>query len=252
MFENIFLIGFGVRAEDELIKILVDNYKESKIFCVSDFYLPDEKITNSIVNYKIKNDESHPLLKNNHHGEAVINNKDLSIINLPQVYSIEYRNLVAKKIPIIISTQTFDCYDLHCPEGNNNQIITTPFIDSDINIKIKITHSKNNNQNITKNSDNIIRISELSIDSNKYEVKLNEKKINLTFKELELLKLLASNPGRVFSRENLLKNIWDYDYYGGTRTVDVHVRRLRTKIEDHKYNFIETIWNVGYKFNENI
>ena len=88
--------------------------------------------------------------------------------------------------------------------------------------------------------------------SNLYEVKLNEKIINLTFKELELLKLLASNPGRVFSRENLLKNIWDYDYYGGTRTVDVHVRRLRTKIEDHKYNFIETIWNVGYKFNENI
>ena len=121
-----------------------------------------------------------------------------------------------------------------------------------INIKIKITHSKNKNKNITRNSNSFIRISELSIDSNKYEVKLNEKKINLTFKELELLKLLASNPGRVFSRENLLKNIWDYDYYGGTRTVDVHVRRLRTKIEDHKYNFIETIWNVGYKFNENI
>ena len=119
-------------------------------------------------------------------------------------------------------------------------------------LKIKITHSKNKNKNITRNSNSFIRISELSIDSNKYEVKLNEKKINLTFKELELLKLLASNPGRVFSRENLLKNIWDYDYYGGTRTVDVHVRRLRTKIEDHKYNFIETIWNVGYKFNENI
>ena len=252
MFENIFLIGFGIRAEDELIKILVDNYKESKIFCVSDFYLQDEKTTNSIVNYKIKNDKNHPLLKSNHYEETVINNNDLSIINLPQVYSIEYRNLVAKEIPIIISTQTFDSYYLHCPEDNNNQIITTPFIDSDINIKIKITHSKNNKKNITRNSNSFIRISELSIDSDKYEVKLNEKKINLTFKELELLKLLASNPGRVFSRENLLRNIWDYDYYGGTRTVDVHVRRLRTKIEDHKYNFIETIWNVGYKFNENI
>ena len=96
MFENIFLIGFGIRAEDELIKILVDNYKESKIFCVSDFYLQDEKTTNSIVNYKIKNDKNHPLLKSNHYEETVINNNDLSIINLPQVYSIEYRNLVAK------------------------------------------------------------------------------------------------------------------------------------------------------------
>ena len=129
MFENIFLIGFGVRAEDELIKILVDNYRESKIFCVSDFYLHDEKITNSIVNYKIKNDESHPLLKSNHYEEAIITNNDLSIINLPHVYSIEHRNLVAKEIPIIISTQTFDSYYLHCPEVNNNQIITTQFIE---------------------------------------------------------------------------------------------------------------------------
>ena len=97
----------------------------------------------------------------------------------------------------------------------------------------------------------IIKFENLVIDTEKYLVTLENKKIDLTFKELELLKVLATNPGRVFSRENLLKNIWDYDYYGGTRTVDVHVRRLRRKIEDHKNNFIETIWNVGYKFNEN-
>ncbi|NCG35805.1 MAG: hypothetical protein GWO78_07455 [Dehalococcoidales bacterium] len=99
-------------------------------------------------------------------------------------------------------------------------------------------------------SEKIIQYKNLKIDTEKYLVTLEDKKIDLTFKELELLKVLASNPGRVFSRENLLKNIWDYDYYGGTRTVDVHVRRLRRKIEDHKNNFIETIWNVGYKFNE--
>ena len=66
-----------------------------------------------------------------------------------------------------------------------------------------------------------------------------------------LLEYFCSDPIKFELGENLLKNIWDYDYYGGTRTVDVHVRRLRRKIEDHKNNFIETIWNVGYKFNEN-
>ncbi|KAA1299279.1 MAG: DNA-binding response regulator [SAR202 cluster bacterium] len=119
-------------------------------------------------------------------------------------------------------------------------------------MRIQITKSiSNGNINSSTNNEKIIKFENLVIDTEKYLVTLENKKIDLTFKELELLKVLATNPGRVFSRENLLKNIWDYDYYGGTRTVDVHVRRLRRKIEDHKNNFIETIWNVGYKFNEN-
>ena len=75
-------------------------------------------------------------------------------------------------------------------------------------------------------------------------------RVSLTFKEYELLKLLAENPGRVFSRYALLNQIWGYEYFGGTRTVDVHIRRLRSKIEDAEHNFIETIWNVGYRFRE--
>ncbi len=70
----------------------------------------------------------------------------------------------------------------------------------------------------------------------------------LTFKEYQLLTLLAANPGRVYTRETLLRNIWEYDYFGGTRTVDVHVRRLRSKIEDDDHSFIETVRNVGYRF----
>ena len=72
--------------------------------------------------------------------------------------------------------------------------------------------------------------------------------VELTFKEYELLKLLASNSGRVYSREALLDQIWGYDYYGGDRTVDVHVRRLRSKIEDSTHTFIETVRNIGYRF----
>ncbi|MFA5148449.1 MAG: winged helix-turn-helix domain-containing protein, partial [Candidatus Omnitrophota bacterium] len=93
-----------------------------------------------------------------------------------------------------------------------------------------------------------IKAGDLLIDVSRYEVTVNGGKIELTFKEYELLKFLASNKGRVYSRDQLLDKIWGYDYYGGTRTVDVHIRRLRSKIEDRRHTFIETIRNIGYKF----
>ncbi len=95
---------------------------------------------------------------------------------------------------------------------------------------------------------NLITHGDLVIDQDRYEVTLGGKKIDLTYKEYELLKYIAARPGRVFSREALLRAVWDYDYFGGTRTVDVHVRRLRSKINDVRYQFIETVWNVGYRF----
>ena len=93
-----------------------------------------------------------------------------------------------------------------------------------------------------------IHIDDLVIDQSRYEVTVSGHKVLLTFKEYELLRLLASNPGRVFSREELLSRVWGYEYFGGTRTVDVHVRRLRSKVEDANHTFIETVWNVGYRF----
>ena len=72
--------------------------------------------------------------------------------------------------------------------------------------------------------------------------------VDLTYKEFELLKFLATHPGKVFTREVLLDKVWGYDYYGGTRTVDVHIRRLRAKIETGPTPYIETVRNVGYKF----
>ena len=95
---------------------------------------------------------------------------------------------------------------------------------------------------------NTIVHGELVIDCDRYEVTLSGRKVDLTYKEYELLKYLASNPGRVFSRESLLRSVWEYDYFGGTRTVDVHIRRLRSKIDDVSNHFIETQWNVGYRF----
>lgn len=95
---------------------------------------------------------------------------------------------------------------------------------------------------------NLITHGDLVIDPDRYEVRLAGRAVELTFKEYELLRYIAARPGRVFSREALLRAVWDYDYFGGTRTVDVHVRRLRSKINDLRYQFIETVWNVGYRF----
>ncbi len=94
----------------------------------------------------------------------------------------------------------------------------------------------------------ILKVGDLVIDMERYEVTLAGRRVSLTYKEFQLLVMLASNPGRVYSREVLLSQVWGYDYLGGTRTVDVHVRRLRSKIEDPDHLFVETIWNVGYRF----
>ena len=95
---------------------------------------------------------------------------------------------------------------------------------------------------------NLIQRGKLTIDVVKYEVRVGDKKIDLTFTEFELLKFLSGHPGTVFTREVLLNKVWGYEYYGGTRTVDVHIRRLRSKIEGKSSLFIETVRNIGYKF----
>jgi len=93
-----------------------------------------------------------------------------------------------------------------------------------------------------------IRSGELSIDEATYTARLRARVLDLTFKEFELLKFLAQHPGRVFSRAHLLQEVWGYDYFGGTRTVDVHVRRLRAKLGAEHEALIGTVRNVGYRF----
>jgi two-component system alkaline phosphatase synthesis response regulator PhoP len=97
-------------------------------------------------------------------------------------------------------------------------------------------------------SDEIIEYNDLQLDLGSCEVMVDNRIIELTFKEYELLKLLARNRGRVFTREELLDKIWGYDYFGGDRTVDVHIRRLRSKIEDANHTYVETVRNIGYRF----
>ncbi len=93
-----------------------------------------------------------------------------------------------------------------------------------------------------------IRSGDLSIDEATYTARLRARVLDLTFKEFELLKFLAQHPGRVFTRAHLLQEVWGYDYFGGTRTVDVHVRRLRAKLGPEHEALIGTVRNVGYRF----
>lgn len=96
-------------------------------------------------------------------------------------------------------------------------------------------------------SENFVRCGALTLDLSNYRVTVDNESLVMTFKEYELLRFLAMNAGRVFTREQLLNRVWGYDYFGGARTVDVHIRRIRAKIEIHGHAFIETVRNVGYR-----
>jgi DNA-binding response OmpR family regulator len=93
----------------------------------------------------------------------------------------------------------------------------------------------------------VIRLGAISIDTETYHVTVSGRPLDLTFKEFELLRYLSQHPGRAFTRPSLLREVWGYDFYGGTRTVDVHVRRLRAKLGPEHESLIETVRSVGYR-----
>lgn len=124
-----------------------------------------------------------------------------------------------------------------------DDFVVEPYDLKELLLRTKLLLRKNG-----KGEDEIIRCGDLVIDPEKCEVSIAGKVVTLAFREYQLLKFMASNPGRVFTREALLNRVWGYDYFGGDRTVDVHIRRLRSKLEDSGLLFIETVRNIGYKF----
>ena len=147
------------------------------------------------------------------------------------------------KMPVVavISPEVLDDYD---PSLNPDDFILRPIQQSELEARVKTAVYRVNGPT----SGQILRFGDLVINLERYDVFIQGRRVTLTYKEFQLLVLLASNPGRVYSRDVLLSQVWGYDYLGGTRTVDVHVRRLRSKIEDPDHSFVETIWNVGYRF----
>lgn len=127
---------------------------------------------------------------------------------------------------------------------NITDFVLKPCHPEEVFIRIKkASRVKNNNMDEA----NLIKCGDLVIDPSRCEVTVKGEVVSLTFKEYQLLKFLASNKGKVFSRQALLDKIWSYDYFGGERTVDVHIRRLRSKIGP---SFIETVRGMGYRFKD--
>jgi two-component system, OmpR family, alkaline phosphatase synthesis response regulator PhoP len=127
-----------------------------------------------------------------------------------------------------------------------DDFIVSPFVSAELLLRVNRLLRKNAAQ------DEIISCGDMTVDLSNCEVRVGGKVVELTFKEYELLKFMARDRGRVFSRETLLNKVWGYDYFGGDRTVDVHIRRLRSKIEIGDRAFIETVRNIGYRFKKEL
>lgn len=151
-------------------------------------------------------------------------------------------------LPIIalVDAETFDATDNYL--GRTDDIITKPYRLNELELRIKRLLLRRE----STDSGEQIKCGDLIIDLAKYEVSVDGRPILLTFKEYQLLKCLASNQGRVFTRDALLNKVWGYEYYGGDRTVDVHIKRLRSKIEITNHTFIETVRNIGYRLRADV
>jgi two-component system alkaline phosphatase synthesis response regulator PhoP len=147
--------------------------------------------------------------------------------------------------PIIVIVPEDRIRDIELLKGIQDFILY-PYDPRELEIRIKLMIANHN----PPEEGGVIKIGNLAIYTTRYEVTVGGWSMVLTLKEYELLKYLATHRGRVFTREILLNEIWGYNYYGGTRTVDVHIGRLRTKIESGDYTFIKTVRGVGYMFTD--
>jgi DNA-binding response OmpR family regulator len=150
-------------------------------------------------------------------------------------------NKIPRKIPIIAIISS-DLLNNPAAFQGATDFIISPYAPRELVLRVKRLIRKSNRE------DEMLICDDLIIDLLNCEVRVGGKVVELTFKEYELLKFLAKDRGRVFSRETLLNKVWGYDYFGGDRTVDVHIRRLRSKIEIGDKSFIETVRNIGYRF----
>ena len=183
---------------------------------------------------------------------------DIIILDLmlPEIDGLEVCQRIRERsdVPIIMLTaKGEDMNKILGLEYGADDYMTKPFNILERKARIKAILRRSNSKE-TKLGEQIVYVDDFIINTLGRKVTVNGKEINLTAKEFDLLILLATNPGKVFTREELLEIIWGYEYFGDLRTVDVHVRRLREKIEkdSNNYEYILTKWGVGYYFRNRI
>ncbi len=212
--------------------------QERKILCID----PNQNILD-LLTFNLE--ASGYIVETNTTGQGALST-DASLILLdPQLPDISGWDLLSsiEKPPIVILSENADedaivqAFELGCVD-----YILKPFSVRELLARVKAVLRRFDNYPV----DELIRVGSITIDSENYEAYRNNEKLQLTLKEYELLKLLAETPGRVLTRDFLLDRIWGYEFYGETRTVDVHIRHIRMKLGDDA-GMIETVRGVGYR-----
>ncbi|NLY49361.1 MAG: response regulator transcription factor [Clostridiales bacterium] len=174
-------------------------------------------------------------------------------VMLPKLSGFEVCQQIREfsSMPIIMLTAKGDDMDkILGLEYGADDYITKPFNILEVKARIKAIMRRSGRSSGSANEDKIIAFEDFRMDTENKRVFVHDKEVNLTVKEYDLLELMVLNPNKVYSRENLLNIVWGYDYPGDVRTVDVHIRRLREKIEKNpsEPKYIHTKWGVGYYF----
>jgi DNA-binding response OmpR family regulator len=149
--------------------------------------------------------------------------------------------------PLLLLVRGTQLADLEGRHETFDDFCVTPFHPVEFDARLKHLLVRGG---VNAVAENLVTYDQLVLNLETYQAIIGGRPLDLTYMEYELLKFLASNPGRVFTRETLLSRVWGYEYYGGARTVDVHIRRLRAKLGEEHAQLIQTVRSVGYKFGE--
>lgn len=175
--------------------------------------------------------------------DVLILNPEGPLNGMMDVYRALKQDETLADVPVVVVAGEEELRRGNLPQGVE-EVFCRPIRGAECVARVQLLYKKTHHLT----DKNVIRAGKLEIDVSKYEVRVAGMKVDLTYTEYELLKFLAGHPDQVFTRDVLLNKVWGYEYYGGARTVDVHVRRLRSKIELKSQHFIETVRNIGYKF----
>ena len=167
-------------------------------------------------------------------------------------YEVCRRIRSESNVPVILITARGEDFEkiMGLDIGADDYIVK-PFSPSEVMARVRaVMRRMKKNEATPGKAGNIIHVADLTINLDEYTLHIGDKKLNLTKKEIETMWILAGNPNKVYTRDNLLDSLWGFDYFGDSRTVDSHIKRLRAKLAsvDHPDWSIKTIWGVGYKF----